>query len=858
MMSEDRIQETNITSILSNNFLDYSMSVIVSRAIPDVRDGLKPVHRRILYAMHDLGIYYDKSYKKSARIVGDVIGKYHPHGDSAVYDTMVRMAQSWKMRQPMVDGHGNFGSIDGDSPAAMRYTESRMAKIAHEILRDIKDEKGRLTGVVDFVENFDGEEQEPSVLPSRIPNLLVNGTDGIAVGMATSIPPHNLKEVIEAVIATMENEDITVEELMEYVKGPDMPTGATILGTEGIKRAYSEGKGSFIVRGVTEQEYINGNDAIVIKQIPYNVNKEKFIKSIKQIQLDYDEYYRELKKKKAKKLTAKGLDFIARDGLRDETEGEDPTNVRVVIELKTGVNPDLVLNYLYKHTQLQTSFSIINLALVPKKYGDNQMRMEPKVLTLKQMIEEYIKHQQEVTERKLQYELSQKEKEMHVLDAVIRALGKLDETVELIRKSKSREDAIEGLESLLSLDKKQAVHILGLRLQRLASFEQEEQYQAHEQLEVEIKEIRELLASVDKMNEIIKGDLKEMIEQYGSERRTKIGAAVGEINAEDLIDHEDVVITMTHNGFIKRIPENKYRTQRKAGRGVTGMSTFEDDFVSHVQVADNHDTLMCITNKGSIYRMKAYQVPVTNTRSKGVSIRTIFDMESEEYIQAILSISEFSKDQFLVFGTKYGLVKRTRLSEYARSTRNGIRAITLNKSDEVVNVSLTSGENRVTLITHKGISITFEEDDVRVVSRAGKGVKGIDLTKDDFVVSASIHQGMSNLFIATNKGIGKRTPLAKFRVQNRGGKGVRAITADKTNGYVVGSLVVEEDEQIILLTKNGSIMKLDAKDISSFSRTAKGSRVINLKEDDELQAFDRNKVEEDEGDFSDESEVIED
>lgn len=846
MLEEYKVKEVSIVKTMSKSFLDYAMSVIVSRAIPDVRDGLKPVHRRILYAMHDLGIYHNRPHKKSARIVGDVIGKYHPHGDSSVYDAMVRLAQTWKVRVPLVSGAGNFGSVDGDAPAAMRYTEARLKKTAHELLKDLKDENGKLTGVVDFKPNFDGEEKEPVVLPGRLPNLLINGTEGIAVGMATSMAPHNPTEVIKAIIAQMDNKEIEIEELMTHITGPDFPTGGIIMGDEGFKKSYLTGNGSVVVRGVVNREEIRGREALVITEIPFQVNKEKLFNSIAEIQKEYDRTQREIlkdsKKKTVKKIVQRGMNFIAPNGLRDESTND----IRVVIELKDGVNPERVLNYLYKNTQLQTSFGIINLALVPKYYGDNQVKMEPKVLNLKELISEYIKHQQEVQIRKLQYDLKKKEKEMRLLEAVIKAINKMDETVQLIKKSKTREEAIEGLIQFLEIEQDQASHILNLRLQTLANYEQEEKKMQHEKLGNEIKDIQLTINDEVKLNGLIKEDMNRLIEEYGEGRRTSISHAVGDINEEDLIPVEDVVITMTRNGFIKRMPESKYRTQRRNGIGVNGMNTYEGDFVRHLQIANTHDTLMCISNLGAAYKVKAYQIPVTSAESKGVSIKSIFELEEGEYIQEMLSIREFSEEQYLTFGTKQGIVKRTKLSEYARSSRNGIRAVTLNEGDEVVNVALTNGEKLITLFTKNGVSITFSEEDVKVVSRSGKGVKGITLAEDDYVVSVSIHTGLSQLFIATNLGFGKRTKLSEFRIQNRGGKGVRAISTNAKNGYVIGTAVVEEDGQVILLTINGTIIKMNAKEVTQFSRAAQGSKIITLRENDELIALDRNSEQQEE------------
>jgi DNA gyrase subunit A len=632
----------------------------------------------------------------------------------------------------------------------------------------------------------------------------------------------------------IENKDITIEELMGFIKGPDFPTGGKILGSEGIKRAYETGRGSIVLRGVIEREFIDGHEALVIRQIPYQVNKEKLIGQIKQIQRDFHESQNAMKKKNAKKVIQKGMDFLQEVPL-DETEGEHSHNkLRIVIQLKNGVNPDRVIKYLYKHTQLQQSFGIINLALVPTKYG-----LEPKVLNLKQIIEEYVAHQRDVTKRKLQFTLDKKSAEMHLLDAVIRALSKIDETVAILKKSKMQEEAIEGLHNLLGVDDRQAKHIMGLRLQRLTSYEVDEQAEEHARLGREIEELKGILASQEKMDEIIKEDIHKMMEEYGTDRLSELAPAADAISEEELIESKDVVITMTQNGMIKSIPESNYRVQRRNGRGVNGMNTFEDDYVKHLQRANTHDTLMFFTNKGLMYKTKAYQIPMSNPQSKGVSIRTIFDFADDEYVQAILAIEEFYSDQTVLFGTKQGIVKRTKLEEYNRSARNGILAITLNEGDEVVNVGLTSGDMLVTLITKQGKSITFDESQVKIVSRSGKGVKGMELESDE-IVSVSIHKGFSQLFIATAKGLGKRTPLSEFRIQKRGGKGVRAIGVNEKNGVVIGTSVVDDDNQLILLTKQGIIIKMIAKDVSSFSRNAQGSRVINLKDGDELIALDRN------------------
>jgi len=833
----ENIRDTDVTNILSKSFLDYSMSVIVARAIPDVRDGLKPVHRRILYAMHDLGMYPDKAYKKSARIVGEVLGKYHPHGDTAVYDSMVRMAQPFSLRVPLVDGHGNFGSMDGDPAAAMRYTESKLQKVSMELLNDLKYD------TVDFVDNYDESEKEPVVLPSRFPNLLVNGTEGIAVGMATKMPPHNLREVCHAVIAQIDNPTITTEELMEHVKGPDFPTGCLIMGDEGIVNAYETGRGSVTIRSVVNVEEKDGKTFLVVSEIPYQVNKERLIASIRQIQLDWDDFQKERSKSQKKgtvKVKPKGFDFLANNGVLDGTDSSNVNNtVRITIELKRGVNPELALKYLYKHTQLQTSFSTLALSLVPKRLKDGTEKLEPKVLTLKEMISEYIKHQQIVETRKQTFILKEKEKEIYKLAGIIKALDKVDESIKIIRSAKNRSEAQEGLIALLTIEKEQANFILDMRLQSLANFEQDELRKKHDRISKEIEKIKAILASEKEIFKIIKKSLKEIAENFGTDRLTKIMPPAEDINLEDLIEDDEVVVTITHNGFIKRTLESAYRTQRRNGRGVNGMTTYEDDFVKHLQIARNHDTMLFFTNLGRVYRLKVYEIQEANTRARGVIIRSLLNLESDETVQAILSVREFSDQQNLFFVTQKGIAKKTTLSNYANVRRNGIAAISLDDGDRLVDVSLTSGDRNVTLVTKRGLSITFNESSIKSVGRTGRGVKGIDLAKDDQVISFIIHEEDADLFIATNNGYGKRTSLSEYRVQNRGGKGILSVKLTDKNGEVIGTQVVQEQDTLMLVTKNGTLMKLLVDEISQFSRNTQGTRVINLRDGDELQAVAR-------------------
>lgn len=834
--TEGKIDPVEVNSIVERNFIDYSMSVIVSRAIPDVRDGLKPVHRRILWAMYDLGMTPDKPFKKSARIVGEVIGKYHPHGDSAVYESMVRMAQQWNMRNTLVLGHGNFGSMDGDSAAAMRYTEAKLDPMAIELLRDIE------KNTVDFKENFDGEEKEPSVLPARFPNMLVNGSEGIAVGMATKMAPHNLKEVIQAIIAYMDDETITIENIMQYIKGPDFPTGAMIMGEEGIEKAYTTGRGSVVVRGVVEVVEKAGKTFIHIKQLPYQVNKLKLKQQIEEQQVLYDQSSKEKDKKGAKKTI--GLDFMVKDGVTDGTGRASSVNdILIRVELKKGVDPRRVINHLYKHTSLQSSFSMLNLALVPKIDHRGREVLKPELLNLKSLISEYVKHQIKVERRKQEHELLEKQTEMHLLHALIQALDKLDDTIDTIRAAKSRTEAVEGLMALLLVDEVQAKHILDRRLQTLANFEIDEQRKKHVKLGDEIREIEEIIADDKKITTIIKKSLEDISVKYGEDRRTEIMPPAEEINMEDLIVDEEVVVTISHTGYIKRTPQNSYRSQRRNGRGVNGMNTNEEDFVEHLEVAKNHDTLLIFTNNGRVYRIRVFEIPEYARTAKGTSIYNLLSIEKNEKIQAVLSIRDFSEQQNVIFATKNGTVKKTKLSEYANIRQNGIAAITLREekgvTDSVVGVELTNGEQNITLVTKHGMSITFDEREVKSVSRAGIGVKGITLDKGDEVVSFDKHEAFADLFIATNTGYGKRTPLEEFRVQTRGGKGVIVCKLTEKNGEVVGARVVQEQDALMLITKNGTLIKLLVDSISKFGRNTQGTKIMNLREKDEIQGIAR-------------------
>lgn len=831
----EQIEEQDILDIVPNAFIDYAMSVIIARALPDVRDGLKPVHRRILYAMNDLGITSDKAFKKSARIVGEVIGKYHPHGDSAVYETMARMAQPWNMRNMLVNGHGNFGSMDGDGAAAMRYTEAKLTKIAEELLNGLKKD------AVPFVDNYDGSEQEPAVLPAKYPNLLVNGSEGIAVGMATKIPPHNLVEIINAVIAQIDNEDITIEELMTHVKGPDFPTRAQIMGQEGIKKAYETGKGSFVVRAVTEIKETKGRHTIIVRQIPYQVNKLELVKQIKKLQDDHDVYERERAKntKTKEQPKEKGFDFAVKDGVKDTSQQRDGnTDVEIQIMLKKGVEPELVLNNLYKHTSLQISYSMNNLSLVPKM-EDGKEILEPRVLTLKETLAEYIKHQIEVYKKEIQFDLAKAKKRDHKLAGLLKALERLDETVETIRSATSNQDANEKLMALLQIDKEQAEGILEEKLRRLASFEMDRLKEEQINLAKEIAILEAKLTNEDLLKEDIKEDLRRVSDKYGTDRLTTIAGEVEDFDREDLIEDIEVVITLTNNGFIKRTKESQYRAQRRKGIGVNGMSMYEDDFIRNILIAKNKDTLLYFTNKGRVYAKKAWQITEANANSRGRNLRLFLQLDADEKVQALMCVRDFSEDQYIFFATKKGNVKKTQLSDYANIRRNGIIAINMREDDELVSAALTNGKRNVTLVTKKAMSITFNEEEVRVLSRSAMGVRGIKLNAGDEVVSSAIHEENGELLIVTNEGYGKRTESSEFRPQARGGKGMKCTKTTDKNGEVIGSEIVQEEDIVMLITKNGTLIKLRVRELARYGRVAQGTKVINLREDDTLQGMAR-------------------
>ncbi|WP_160726014.1 DNA gyrase subunit A [Bacillus sp. USDA818B3_A] len=792
-----RVQEINISQEMKTSFLDYAMSVIVSRALPDVRDGLKPVHRRILYAMHDLGIHADKPYKKSARIVGDVIGKYHPHGDSAVYETMVRMAQDFNYRYMLVDGHGNFGSVDGDAAAAMRYTESRMSKISMELLRDINKD------TIDYQDNYDGEEREPVVLPARFPNLLVNGTTGIAVGMATNIPPHQLGEVIDGVLAVSHNPEISTQELMEIIPGPDFPTGGMIIGRSGIRKAYETGRGSITVRAKVEiEQKSNGKEVIIVTEIPYQVNKARLVEKIAELARD-------------KKI----------EGITDLRDESDRKGMRIVIEVRKDANANVLLNNLYKQTALQTSFGINTLALV---------NGQPKVLSLKQCLVYYLDHQRVVIRRRTQFELNKAEARAHILEGLRIALDNLDAVITLIRNSRTTDIAREGLMTEFNLSEKQAQAILDMRLQRLTGLEREKIEEEFQSLMKLIAELKAILADEEKILDIIREELLEIKERFNDKRRTDIVmGGIENIEDEDLIPQENIVISLTHNGYIKRLPVSTYRAQRRGGRGIQGMGTNEDDFVEQLITTSTHDTILFFTNKGKVYRSKGYEIPEFSRTAKGIPIINLLGIEKGEWVNAIIPVEEFVDDWFLFFTTKEGISKRSPLSSFAHIRNNGLIALSLREGDELISVRLTDGNKHIIIGTKKGMLIHFPETDVRSMGRTATGVKGITLDSNDEVVGMEVLEEDNDVLIVTKNGYGKRTPASEYRIQGRGGKGIKTCHVTEKNGDLVSVRAVTGEEDLMLITTGGVLIRTDVAEISQMGRNTQGVKLISLKESED-------------------------
>ncbi|KMK77888.1 DNA gyrase subunit A [Alkalihalobacillus pseudalcaliphilus] len=804
---QSRVKEINIANEMKASFMDYAMSVIVSRALPDARDGLKPVHRRILYAMNDLGMTADKAYKKSARIVGEVIGKYHPHGDSAVYETMVRMAQDFSYRYMLVNGHGNFGSIDGDSAAAMRYTEAKMSKISMELLRDINKD------TIDYTDNYDGSEREPVVLPARFPNLLVNGASGIAVGMATNIPPHQLGEVIDGVLALSNNPDIDIPELMEYIPGPDFPTGAEIIGRSGIRKAYQTGRGSITLRAKTEILEHNGKPRIVVSEIPFQVNKAKLIEKIAEL----------VREKKIEGIT----------DLRDES---DRDGLRVVIELRRDVNANVLLNNLYKQTSLQTSFGINLLALVDGR---------PKLLNLKEALEQYLKHQVEVIRRRTSFELRKAEARAHILEGLRIALDHIDEIISLIRASQTTDIARNGLMENYQLSYEQAQAILDMRLQRLTGLERDKIEGEYQELLARIAELQAILADDQKVLEIIREELLEIKAKFNDERRTIISMNEEQFEDEDLIPRQNIVITLTHNGYIKRLPISTYRSQRRGGKGIQGMGTNDNDFVSQLFTTNTHHTILFFSNKGKVYRLKGYEIPELGRTAKGIPIINLLQIDSDEFISTVIPIEEFKDDEFLFFLTKKGIAKRTQLSSFANIRKGGLFAINIREDDELHGVRLTNGEQEIIIGTKNGMAIRFHENDVRLMGRTAGGVKGISLKEDDYVVGMDIIEDGHQVLIVTEKGYGKRTPIEEYRIQNRGGKGIKTSNITDKNGALVALKIVSDDHDIMIITVSGVIIRTQVEGISITGRNTQGVKVIRIGEGEEVATVARVDIDED-------------
>ena len=823
LLEDTRLEQTEIYSEMKKSYIDYAMSVIVGRALPDVRDGLKPVHRRILYGMGHLGVTPDKPHKKSARIVGEVMGKYHPHGDNSIYDAMVRLAQDFSTRYMLVDGHGNFGSVDGDSAAAMRYTEARMTPFALEMLRDIDKE------TVDFRDNFDGEEKEPVVIPSRFPNLLVNGSNGIAVGMATSIPPHNLKEVIDATIKVIDEPDCDIEELIKIVKGPDFPTGAQILGKAGMKEAYRTGTGKVKVRSCCEiEETDRGKSQIVITEIPYMVNKARLIEKMADL----------VKEKKVEGVSA----------IRDESNRE---GIRIVVELKRDANPQITLNRFYKHTQLQDSFSMIMLALVDGK---------PEVLTLKRFLEEYVKFQKEVVTRRTKFDLSKAEARAHILEGLRIALDNIDAVIKTIRESYS--NAKENLMENFGLSDIQAQAILDMRLARLQGLEREKIENEYNELMKKIAYYKSLLADEVLLMGVIKDELTEIRDKYGDERRTQIVRDEGEFDEEDLVEEENVTITFTHLGYIKRVPADTYKAQKRGGKGITGVTTRDNDFVKDLVMTSTHDNLMFFTNTGKAHKIKAYEIPEATRTARGTPAINFLNLLQRERITAVIPVKEFSEDKYLIAITKNGLIKKTALNEFDTKRTTGLIAINLKDEDELIAIKQSTGSNNIIIVTKKGKCISFSEKDVRPMGRIASGVRAIKLDKDDEVVSMELVEPEQQLMVVTENGFGKRTPVEEYKIQVRGGKGL--LTYDKAKfsktGALIGAMVVDESDEILMINSDGIIIRIRASEVSILGRATQGVKIMKVDEGSKIVAIakairdDEDEVEESSASTSNETE----
>ena len=798
-LNDGKYTHVDINNEMKKCYIDYAMSVIVGRALPDVRDGLKPVHRRILYSMQELGLEPQKGYRKCARIVGEVLGKYHPHGDSSVYDALVRMAQDFSLRYMLVDGHGNFGSVDGDSAAAMRYTEAKMNKIAVEMLRDIRKE------TVDFMPNFDGEEKEPVVLPSRYPNLLVNGSSGIAVGMATNIPPHNLGEIIDGTIMLIDNPETTVLELMTAIKGPDFPTGAIVMGKAGIRAAYETGKGKIVVRAKAEIEEENGRNRIVVTEIPYQVNKAKLIENIADLVKD-------------KKIT--GI-----SDLRDESDRE---GMRIVIELKRDANPNVILNLLFKHTKMQDTFGVIMLALV-----DN----EPKVLNLKEVLTHYIAFQKEVVTRRTIFELNKAEARAHILEGLKIALDNIDDVINIIRSSKTSDIAKSTLMERFQLSDKQAQAILEMRLRRLTALERDKIEEELNEIMQYIEYLNSILADEMKLLGVIKEELIEIKSKYNDERRTEIQKVVNEIDIEDLIQEEDVVITLTNSGYIKRISADTYSAQRRGGRGIQAMTTKEDDFVENVLITSTHSDVLFFTNKGRVYKKRAYEIPDAGRTAKGTNIINLIPIEQDERIETVLTIADEIREGYLFMATKKGLVKKTHLSEFKNLRKNGLIAISLREGDELLKVKVTRGDADIVIVSEHGNAIKFNEQDVRAMGRTAAGVKSMNLRDDDIAVCMDIAVDDEDLLVISENGFGKRTPLVEYKRQNRGGVGLITYKISEKTGKVVGATVCKAEDELMLINTSGVAIRINVSDVSVTSRATMGVRLMRTSDEERIAAI---------------------
>ena len=795
---DGKIVPIKLVDEMKTSYINYAMSVIVERALPDVRDGLKPVQRRIIYTMGEMGLRHDRPHRKSAGIVGEVMGKFHPHGDSAIYDAMVRMAQDFSYRYPLVDGHGNFGSVDGDPPAAMRYTEARLSRLATEMLRDID------KNTVNFIPNYDETVDQPAVLPSRIPNLIVNGASGIAVGMATNIPPHNLGEVIDGIIMLIDNPDVTIKDLARVIKGPDFPTGGLILGRDGIKDAYETGRGRIIVRGKSQIEQLNsGKQQIIITELPYNVNKAKLIEKIADLVRD-------------KKI----------DGITDLRDESDRSGMRIVIELRRDANARVILNQLYKHTQLQDTFGVIMLALVDD---------EPKVLNLKEVLHYYLEHQKEVIIRRCKFELKKAENDAHIREGLLTALDHIDEIISIIRKSANDQAAKETLMSKFELTERQAVAILDMQLRRLTGLEREKIETEYAQLIQTIQRLRTLLGDINLIYNIIKEELLELKERFSDPRRTKIVRDDSNLDIEDLIAEEDLIVTLTHQGYIKRLPVDTYRSQRRGGKGITAVSSRSEDFVEQLFVTSTHNYVLFFTNKGRVHRLKGHEIPEAGRNARGVAVVNLIHLEPGERIEATIPISEYSSDQYLIMATKKGIVKKTPLIEYD-SPRAGLIGIILADDDEVVSVRLTDGNQEIVLVTSEGQAIRFSEKQVRPMGRNARGVKGVTLGKNDFVVSMDVVANGDDLLVVTENGFGKRTRIEDYRVTNRGGKGIKTLNKTAKTGCIIGAKMVHENNEIMLISHEGIMIRMSVADISRVGRSTQGVILMKLGENDKVVA----------------------